>query len=113
MTDYASFIDTLRASGVSVEPEGDVEQPFFSVQGMMIKVRGEDVQVFQYSSAAAADAEAAPISRDGGAVGTTKPHWIGAPHFYKKEKLLVLYIGDNDGVLKALEGALGRQFAGK
>jgi len=46
-------------------------------------------------------------------VGTTKPHWIGAPHFYKKEKLLVLYIGDNDGVLKALEGALGRQFAGK
>lgn len=111
--DYASLIDNLRAAGISVEPEGEVDQPFFSVEGMMIKVRGEDVQVFQYSSAAAADAQAALVSLDGSAVGTTKLHWIGPPHFYKQGKLLVLYVGDNDEVLKALEATLGRQFAGK
>ncbi len=113
VTDYASLIDNLRAAGVSVEPEGEVDQPFFSVKGLMIKVRGEDVQVFQYSNAAPADAQAALVSRDGSAVGTTKLYWIGPPHFYKKEKLLVLYIGDNDKVLKALEAVLGRQFAGQ
>ena len=113
VTDYASLIDNLRAAGVSVEPEGDVDQPFFSVEGMMIKVRGEDVQVFQYSNAAAMDAQAALVSLDGSAVGTTKLHWVGAPHFYKKGKLLVLYVGDHDKVLKALEAALGPQFAGK
>lgn len=113
VTDYASLIDDLRAAGVSVEPEGDVDQPFFSVEGMMIKVRGEDVQVFQYSNVAAMDAQAALVSLDGSAVGTTKLHWVGSPHFYKKGKLLVLYVGNHDKVLKALEAMLGPQFAGK
>ena len=113
VTDYASLIDSLRAGGVSVEPEGEVDQPFLSVTGTMIKLHGEDVQVFQYPNAAAAEAQAARVSRDGSAVGTTKIHWIGPPHFYKQGRLLVLYIGDEDKVLKALEAVLGRQFAGK
>jgi len=78
----------------------------------MIKVHGEDVQVFQYASTAAADAEATPISRDGRAVGTRKIHWIGSPHFFKKGKLLVLYVGDSDKVLGSLEAVLGQQLAG-
>lgn len=80
---------------------------------MMIKVRGEDVQVFQYPNATVTDAQAALVSLDGSAVGTTKLLWVGPPHFYKKGKLLVLYVGDNDKALKALEAALGPQFAGK
>ncbi len=113
VTDYASLIDKLRAAGVSVEPAGEVEQPFLSVTGKMIKLYGEDVQVFQYSSAAAMAAQAAPISRDGSAVGTRKIFWVGPPHFFTKEKLLVLYVGDNDKVLKSLQAALGQQFAGQ
>ena len=79
----------------------------------MIKLHGEDVQVFQYPNAAAVEAEAARVSRDGSTVGTTKLHWIGPPHFYKQGRLLVLYVGDESKVLKALEAVLGRQFAGK
>ncbi|MGI0015702.1 MAG: hypothetical protein ACREBU_19985 [Nitrososphaera sp.] len=113
VTDYASLIDSLRVAGVSVEPGGEVDQPFFSVKGMMIRVHGEDAQVFQYSNATPADAQAALVSVDGGAVGITKLRWVGPPHFYKKGKLLVLYVGDNNKVLKALEAVLGRQFAGR
>lgn len=79
----------------------------------MIKVHGEEVQVFQYPHAAAADAQAALVSPDGSAVGTSKILWVGPPHFFKQGKLLVLYVGDNGKVLKALEAALGRPFAGK
>ncbi len=113
VTDSASFINSLRAAGAGAQAAGEVEQPFFSVTGQMVKVHGEDVQVFQFANPAAADAEAAPISPDGMGVGTSKIHWIGSPHFYKKEKLLVLYVGDNQKVLKTLEAQLGRQFAGK
>lgn len=113
VTDLAGLIANLRAAGARVEPDEEVEQPFFSVTGTMIKVRGEYVQVFQYSNAAATDAQAALVSRDGSAVGTTKPLWVGPPHFYKKGRLLVLYVGDNDQALRALEVVLGRQFAGK
>jgi hypothetical protein len=113
VTDYAGLIDNLHATGVSVEPGGEVDQPFFSVKGRMIKVSGEDVQVFQYPNVVVKDAQAALVSPDGSAVGTTKLHWVGPPHFYKKGTLLVLYVGDNAKVLKALEAVLGQQFAGK
>ena len=113
VTDYASLIAHLRAPGASVKPGGDVEQPFFSVKGKMIEVQGEGVQVFQYLSAAAADGQAALVSPSGSTIGTTKVHWMGPPHFYKKGKLLVLYVGDDDKLLTALEAALGRQFAGQ
>jgi hypothetical protein len=112
VTDYPSLIKSLRALGAGAAAVGEVDQPFFSIRGRMIKVHGEDVQVFQYLNAAAVDAEAAPLSHDGMAVGTRKIHWIGSPHFFKKGKLLVLYVGDNGKVLGSLEAVLGQRFAG-
>lgn len=79
----------------------------------MIKVYGEDVQVFQYRSAAQAASQAAAVSADGGTVGTAKIQWAGAPHFYRTGKLLVLYVGEDRRVLKVLQAVLGAQFAGK
>ena len=100
--DYPSLISRLRASGAGVKPAGEVEQPFLSVTGKMIKLYDEDVQVFQYSSAAEMEAQAAPISRDGTAVGTRKIHWIGSPHFFKQGRVLVLYVGNDEKVEKTL-----------
>ena len=79
----------------------------------MIKVYGEDVQVFEYSGPTVMEAEAAKISRDGNTVGTSKIHWIGSPHFFRRGKLLVLYMGDSENVLKTLQTTLGPQFAGQ
>lgn len=113
VTDYASLMDNLHAAGIIAKPGGDAVQPFFSVQGKIIKVYGEDAQVFQYAHETETDAQSAQVSPNGGTVGTTMIHWIGPPHFFKRGKLLVLYVGDNNKVLKALESALGRQFAGQ
>lgn len=113
VTDAASFVERLRAMGLQVESDGEVEQPFFSVNGTMVKVNGEDVQLFEYSDAAAADAQAALVSPDGASIGTAKPFWVGSPHFYKSGRLLVLYVGDDTSSRRALEAVLGRQFAGK
>ena len=110
---YTRLVDGLRAAGVSAVPADEVDQPFFSVQGRMIQVSGQDVQVFQYAHVVAASEQAVLVSPDGSAVGTSKLHWIGAPHFYKKGLLLVLYVGDDAKVQKTLEAVLGRQFAGK
>lgn len=111
-TDYASFVESLRAARASVKAEGSVEQPFFSVTGKVISLYGEPVQIFEYRNSARADRDAARVSADGRTVGTTKPHWLGPPHFFKKDRLIVLYLGDDAKVLRALESRLGRQFAG-
>ena len=112
VTDLASLTDDLRAAGATVEPAGEVSQPFFSVEGQVITVNGEDVQVFEYADAASADAEAALVSPDGSSVGTTMVLWIATPHFYRAGQLIVIYVGDSTAVTDALEAVLGPQFAG-
>ncbi len=111
--DYVSLIDNLRASGAIVNPSGDISQPFFSVKGQIITVNGVDVQVFEYQDAVAADAEAALVSPDGSSIGTTMMNWVASPHFYKKDKLIVLYVGDTAAIINMLETMLGTQFAGQ
>jgi hypothetical protein len=113
VTDYVSLVDNLRASGATVEPAGEISQPFFSVKGNSVTVDGENVQAFEYADAATAEAEAALISPDGSSIGTTMVSWVAAPHFYKTDKLIVLYVGDNAAVISVLEELLGTQFAGR
>ncbi len=112
VTDYVSLVDGLRAVGATVESAGTVDQPFFSVQGQLIAVDGEDVQVFEYEDAASVEDAAGDVSADGGSVGTSMISWLAAPHFYKKARLLVLYVGDDTNVMQLLEDVLGEQFAG-
>jgi hypothetical protein len=111
--DFDSLVKSLRAAKIPVEREEEVEQPFFSVKAKVILLYGDPVQIFEYPSSARADAEATLVSSNGRTVGTAKPLWIAPPHFYKKDKLLVLYLGRNEKVLQALEAQLGRQFAGE
>jgi len=113
VTDYLTLIDNLRTAGATVEPTGEVTQPFFSVTGNIIVVNGDDVQAFEYADVAAAEAEAALVSSDGSAVGTSMIGWVATPHFYKAGRLIVLYVGDSEAVTDVLESVLGQQFAGR
>lgn len=110
---FTNLVDGLRGAGAKVEPAGEVSQPFFSVKGQIIKVNGSDVQVFEYANATAADAQAKSVSPDGSVVGKSRVGWIAPPHFYKKGKIIALYLGADATVIRALEAILGPQFAGK
>jgi hypothetical protein len=107
------LINRLRASGEKVGRAGKVSQPFFSVKGQVITVAGEHVQVFEYASPKVAEREAKSVSSSGSSAGTSMPLWVAPPHFYKNGILIVLYVGENSAVIKALERILGPQFAGK
>jgi hypothetical protein len=103
--------DALRMNGQLVEFGDAIDQPFFSVSGQIILVNGEDVQVFEYPDAAASAAEAAQISPDASSVGTSMMTWVATPHFYALDRVIVLYVGDNQAVLDALNELLGRPVA--
>ncbi len=113
VVDNVSLIDNLRAAGATVEPAGEIEQPFFSVKGQSIRVNGGDVQVFEYADASAANADAALVAPDGGSVGTTMVMWVEAPHFYKTGKLIALYVGTDSNLTGVLESVMGPQFGGR
>lgn len=111
--DVDSLVEALLEGGATVEVAGDVSQPFFSVEGQVARVNGGDVHVFQYESEAAATEEAAHISPDGYAIGTSSVNWVARPYFHRARRLIVLYVGDDDvAVAAVLEEVLGPPYAG-
>ena len=52
------------------------------------------------------------ISLQGDKVGNGIVDWIDIPHFYRLGNMIVIYIGSNIDVSKALTGVMGNQFAG-
>jgi hypothetical protein len=113
VVDQSSLIEALKAAGLTVENGDPLEQPFFTAPGQIIRVNGADVQVFEYESPEAMEADASQVAEDGGSVGTSMMSWMAPPHFYKAGRILVLYVGDDLKVIDVLTGALGPQFAGR
>jgi len=111
-SDYDSFLANLKSTRISVETGEGVSQPFFTPQGQIIKLNGEDVQVFEYVSKEEAFQEVMQVSADGSSVGTTMITWIDSPHFYQSGKIIVLYIGNTPELVEILTEVLGPQFAG-
>lgn len=109
----AEFLEELHEKGAEAESGEQVEQPFFSVRGTTIDLNGESVQVFEYDSAETMESDAVLVDADGGSIGTSMVNWMATPHFYKKGRILVLYVGDNTETLGILENVLGAQFAGR
>lgn len=111
--DLGSLSQALREAGATIESNETVQQDFFSVEGRILIVNGVDVQVFEYKSAEAMEAEASQVAPDGGSVGTSMVSWMATPHFFKAGRVLVLYVGDDAAMLDLLQSALGEQFAGR
>src|SRR5207245_6552496 len=65
--------------------------PFFSVPAVRVLVNAANVHVFEYASVSEVDAEAARVSADGSTVGTTQISWVSTPHFFRGNRLIVLY----------------------
>lgn len=113
VTSYMSLVMALRGAGATVDVGAPISQPFLSGAGQIMRVNGEDVQAFQYSSPAAAEADAARINADGSGTATMLVTWVGPPHFFRTGPLLVLYVGTRADVIRPLQTVLGQQFAGQ
>ena len=118
-TEFAAtdvLLAALRQQGAIVV-RGDVlpqrSNPFFTANAQVIYVNSGLLNVFEYSTEAAADVDAAKVSPDGSSVGLTVISWIGPPHFYRTARLIAVYAGSDDTVLRPLESVLGKPFAAR
>ena len=112
-TSYHSLVEHLRSSGLKVESAGEIEQPFFTPKARVIRIGATgEAQVYEYITEEQAAADAAKVKPDG-SIGTSMPHWIAPPHFFRRGNLLVLYLGSDETTLLSLRGFLGTEFAGQ
>lgn len=82
VTDYVSFIDNLRASGVSVKPVSEVSNAGFSVKGQQISANGQEIQVYEYPDAAAA--------KNDRTNNNAIVDWPPGTNLYRKNKIVIL-----------------------
>ena len=124
IVDHVSFVDKLRGERCTVDPVGSVRRPSLRGEGIVLRVSGctlgrpAELQSFWYHTddlgtdgLRAAEEDARGIGPDGQpAVALT---WEAPPHFFRKERALVLYLGDDPALLALLTALLGPQFAGR
>ena len=125
--DHVSFVDNLRSRGFSVEPIGqtgvmplDVRATDLAVSGGGIEGRAT-VLSFDYDDTdlgrdgrRVAEEDATRIA-EGVRVQVTSgglPLPSGPAHFYRKERVIVMYVGADREMLRVLVELLGPQFAG-
>ncbi len=109
-----ALVRALQQQGATVTRAGSLPQssyPFLSVSAQLLQVNGADVQVFEYASAMRADSDASKVSPTGSPIGQSQVSWMDTPHFYKRDRLIVLYVGHSADVLRMLEAVLGAAFA--
>jgi len=106
------IVNILRATGNKVRVIRTIEQPFMPVEGKVLTVDGEEIQIYEFDSKEATDKVAETISPDGSTVGTTAVAWTAPPHFYRTDKVMVIYAGTDTTTKAAMESAIGPQFAG-
>lgn len=116
-TEYQTLLDHLRTSGATVVTTGDSVQLPLSGTEQSIRVNGEEVQIYMYDTAEAANADAAGISQDGQTIKEDKIILRlnladAPPHFFKKDLLIAFYSGSTSAVITLLESALGPEIAG-
>jgi hypothetical protein len=115
----AALIAALAQQGVTVVPKEQMprESHCLSVGALRLATNEENLYVFEYESAGAADRDAAAVSPDGsyitGTGRTCEFFWIGPPLFYKSDRLIALYVGTNQNFVRALDRVLGRPFASR
>ena len=81
-------------------------------EGILVCLGVEPVQVYVLRDHEAALAAASMIDReDPSKVGTAIVEWAGRPRFWLRDRILVLYIGDDAATDAALRGLLGEPFA--
>jgi hypothetical protein len=112
--DQRALIAALQSRGSSVTMGGPVEHtPLFPVTGRFLQVDGESVHVWEFASIAEAETAASGVIPDGGGTATVRVFWVAPPHFYRRDRLIALYVGSQSTLISSLAAIMGPQFAGR
>jgi hypothetical protein len=108
-TETSQLILALRDVGATAEviditPQGS---GLLAAPATRVQLNGATVSVFEFADLADADAEARRVPD---ILAVTR--WASAPHFFRGNRLIVLYVGTDTAVITPLQRLLGPQFAG-
>lgn len=102
-------VAVLRDAGLTVEvTDQTVTQDFFAVPATIVRVNGQDLQVFIYGSEDARKADSDQISEDGTQIGTSMITWVAKPHFVPAANVLTLFVSNDEDLAQQIADAIER-----
>jgi len=128
--DYTYFLEVLRDSGFHYRliETTSAENGFLSVEQKVVLVADTEIQfsetdyermmVYEYSSTELMESDSENIGSDGYSIynqytGTISYiTWVQSPYFFKKDLIIVNYVGDNERIIGFLKDTFGDVFAG-
>ena len=119
--DYNYFLDLLNKNNFEYVEEVSEKDNFLSGIRTPILINEEIISVYQYSSNEDMERDASFISKDGCSINKLNDNgeisesieisWVSSPHFFKKNTLIINYVGGNEDLLEFLRNNFGEEFA--
>lgn len=115
-TAYNELITNLEKMDFNIIAE-DVEEDILQGQRKWLTINEkENISVYLYESSEKMEEDASYIHEGGTSYNNGKNDieisWVSYPHFFKKDNIIVLYVGEDLEIINALEKIVGLQFAG-
>lgn len=104
----SDFRRDLEKRGAKVE-ETEASQSHFSIDNKDYTIDGERISVYEYDEDAASTLknDLSTVTNNGATINNKDVKWNKKAHIYKKGRIVVVYDGDNEKVLKVLNDTLG------
>lgn len=110
------LITNLEQKGFNVISKDEKKEIFQGKRKWLSINKNENINVYLYQTNEKMEEESSYIDRGGASYNNGKDNakidWDSLPHFFKKDNIIVLYVGENSAIIEALEEILGKQFAG-
>ena len=103
---FNELVTELKSKGYTIEINDNENSMFTGAESKMLTIhQNEVISVFIYENRKLMEKNF--VSNNSGFYG-----WISEPHFYKKENIIVLYVGENVEILNILNQIIGVQIIG-
>ena len=112
-SNVTEIMQSLQAQGAVVGVGSvPIEQPFTSVQGKVLIVDNQEIQVFEYTDVVSATAVASAIYYGNSPGWEQFKHTHDVAHLYQIDNVLLLYTGNDLAITRLLEKTFGEREIG-
>jgi len=114
--DYEDFLGILSENEIQYTESEIDNDSFLSVPRKPILIGDEIISVYVYESNKDMEQDSKYIGKDGCSIfrpgNSVEISWVSFPHFFKKDTLIINYIGANEKIINFLNENYGAEFAG-
>lgn len=115
-SDYTAFLNLLSENKLQYEEAEVDEDSFLSVPRKPVLIGDEIISIYEYASNDDMEEDSKYIDKGGCSISVpgkfAEISWVSCPHFFKKDTLIIQYIGEDEQILGLLNENYGAEFAG-